>query len=139
MKAKIGDTVSVHYTGTLEDGTVFDSSEGREPLEFAIGSGQLIKGFDDAVTGMAVGDEKSITLEPENAYGNIRPDLVAKLPKDKFPEGVQAGMTLLFKDPNGNQIPLKVAAVGQNDVTVDLNHPLAGKQLTFKIRLVHIK
>lgn len=136
--AKQGDKVKVHYTGTLDGGQVFDSSEGRDPLEFTVGSGQVIAGFDHAVTGMKVNEEKSFTLTPEEAYGEPKKEIVADLPKGKLPEGVKDGMTLLFKDPAGNNIPLRVKAVGESTVTVDLNHPLAGKSLHFKITLVAI-
>ena len=139
MAIKKGDKVKVHYTGTLDDGTVFDSSDGREPLEFEVGSDQLIKGFDEGVLGMEVGDEKNVHIKAIDAYGDQNPNLVKKipraaLPKDKEPE---VGMMLGIKTPNGD-FPAQIVNVDAKEVTVDLNHPLAGKALTFKIKIVEV-
>jgi len=138
MPIKKGDKVKVHYTGKLEEGTVFDSSEGKEPLEFEVGSGMIIKGFDDAVMGMEKGDEKEITLKPEEAYGDINPQLMKKVPKEQLPKEPEpkVGMMLALGTPDGQQIPARIAEVSDNEVTIDINHPLAGKTLIFKIKVV---
>jgi len=140
MPVKKGDKVKVDYTGTLEDGTVFDTSEGKHPLEFEVGSGQLIKGFDNAVEGMEKGQEKEITLKPAESYGDVNPALVKKVPRSQLPEGQEPkpGMPLFLKTPDGKQFPAKINEVTDQEVTIDLNHPLAGKTLTFKIKLVEI-
>jgi FKBP-type peptidyl-prolyl cis-trans isomerase 2 len=138
---KKGDTVKVEYIGSLEDGTVFDSSEKHEaPLEFIVGSGQIIPGFEEAVVGMKVGEEKQITLEPEEAYGDYNPDLVKKIPKDCFPEDqdVQQGMIYMMNIPDGRQVPVKITDVEEDAITIDLNPPLAGRTLIFKIKIVAI-
>ena len=138
---KKGDAVKVEYIGSLEDGTVFDSSEKHEaPLEFIVGSGQIIPGFEEAVVGMKVGEEKQITLEPEEAYGDYNPDLVKKIPKDCFPEDqdVQQGMIYMMNIPDGRQVPVKITDVEEDAITIDLNPPLAGKTLIFKIKIVAI-
>ena len=139
-QAKKGDTVKIHYTGTLEDGTQFDSSEGREPLEFEVGSGQVIPGFDSAVEGMAVGESKSVTIEAEDAYGPHREQMVQDVPKSALPTEIEpvAGMTLEAQNQQGQRMNLTVVAVGDDHITVDGNHPLAGKDLTFAIELVAI-
>ncbi|MAG08151.1 peptidylprolyl isomerase [Candidatus Woesearchaeota archaeon] len=138
MPIKKGDKIKVEYTGTLEDGKVFDTSEGKPPLEFEVGAGKIIKGFDDAVIGMEKGQEKEIKLEPKDAYGDPNPQLVKKVPKDKLPQGQdpKPGMVLALGTPDGQQIPARITEVGDNDITIDLNHPLAGKTLTFKIKVV---
>jgi peptidylprolyl isomerase len=138
--AKPGDTVRIHYTGKLEDGTQFDSSEGREPLQFAVGGGQVIPGFDNAVEGMAVGDKKSVTIEPEEAYGQRHDELVQDVPKDQLPDDLTpaVGMQLQAKDPSGQLMRLSVTAIDDESITVDGNHPLAGKTLNFDIELVEI-
>ncbi|NOQ37691.1 peptidylprolyl isomerase [archaeon] len=141
MPVKKGDKVKVEYTGTLEDGTVFDSSEKHgEPLEFEVGAGQMIKGFDDAVVGMEKGDEKKITLKPADAYGDPNPQLIQKVPKDKLPKGadMKAGMQLAMALPNGQQIPATITEIGDTEVTIDINHPLAGKTLNFKVKVVDV-
>ncbi len=138
---KKGDIVTVEYTGTLDDGTVFDSSEKHgQPLEFEVGSGKVIKGFEEAVVGMKKGDEKEINLKPADAYGEIRPDLSKKLPRDKLPQDqeLKPGMILVMGLPTGQKIPATIKEVSDKEVTIDLNHPLAGKNLTFKIKLVEI-
>jgi len=139
--AKKGDMVQVEYVGKLEDGTVFDSSDKHEaPLKFTLGNGEIIKGFEDAIIGMKIGDEKEIKLQPNDAYGDYNPELVKDIPKNSFPEDqdVQAGMVFMMSLPNGRQIPVKISEVKEEAVTVDLNPPLAGKTLVFKIKLVEI-
>jgi len=139
MGVKKGDKIKVEYTGTLSDGTVFDSSEKHgKPLEFEVGVGKMIKGFDEAVIGMEDGEEKEFTLKPSESYGDHNSDLLKKLPKDKIPEEAKAGMMLAMQMPDGKQIPAKVIEITDNEVTIDLNHPLAGKELTFKIKVVDI-
>lgn len=139
MGIKQGDKVKVEYTGTLENGEVFDSSEKQgKPLEFEIGAGQIIKGFEQAVIGMEKGEEKEITLKPEQAYGDYNPELVKKVPKDKLPEEAKQGAMLMMHLPNGMNIPAKVKEIGEKEATLDLNHPLAGKTLIFKIKITDI-
>jgi FKBP-type peptidyl-prolyl cis-trans isomerase 2 len=140
-EVKSGDTIKIHYTGSLDDGTVFDSSEKHDqPLEFVVGGGQIIKGFDTAVIGMKVGEEKKIRLEPKEAYGDINPMLIRKFPKDKLPSDrdMKPGMMLLMGLPNGQQMPVKITEVETTEVTLDLNHPLAGKPLNFALKLMEI-
>ena len=133
---KPGSKVKVHYTGTFDDGKVFDSSEGRDPLEFTIGSNQVIKGFENAIKEMKLNEEKSIKIHPKEAYGERDENLMVKVPRDKFPPEVELGGNLILKGPNGEQIPAVIKEVGNDSVTIDLNHPLAGKQLNFKLKLV---
>lgn len=141
MPIKNGDKVKIEYTGTLEDGTIFDSSEKHgKPLEFEIGAKQVIKGFENAIIGMEKGQEKEIKLQPEEAYGNQNPELIKKIPKDKLPkdQDVKPGMILGIGLSNGAQIPGRVVEVSETDVSIDLNHSLAGKALNFKIKVVDI-
>ncbi|MHA1362598.1 MAG: FKBP-type peptidyl-prolyl cis-trans isomerase [Candidatus Freyarchaeota archaeon] len=138
MPVKKGDRVKVEYIGMFDDGTVFDSSEGKSPLEFEAGSGQIIKGFDEAVIGMEKGEEKEFKIEPKNAYGERNPELVRKIPRDQLPPEAQAGMLLMLRTPDGMQIPAEITEVTDEEVTIDLNHPLAGKNLNFKIKIVDI-
>ena len=136
-----GNKIKVEYTGTLEDGTVFDSSEKHNcPLEFVVGEGQLIKGFDDAVVGMKIGEEKEITLPPDQAYGPHNPEFVRDMPKNLFPENqeIKPGMIFMVDLQDGRQIPVRVTKVTDENVTIDLNPPLAGKTLVFKIKVVEI-
>jgi len=139
-QAKSGDTVRIHYTGTLDDGTEFDSSAGRDPLQFTLGSGQVIPGFDKAVEGMAVGDSKSVNIPAEDAYGPHREQLVQEVPRTALPDNLtpEEGMALQAKGQDGNVVKLTVTAVGDSSITVDANHPLAGKALSFDIELVDI-
>ena len=139
-KAKSGDTVKIHYTGTLDDGTEFDSSAGREPLEFALGGGQVIPGFDTAVDGMSVGDSKTVTIPPGEAYGERHEQLVQEVPKSALPEDMkpEVGMQLQSQSPDGQIMNLVIAEVAEESITVDGNHPLAGQGLTFAIELVEI-
>ncbi len=132
---KSGDTVSVDYTGTLDDGAQFDSSKGRSPLSFVVGQGQVIKGFDDAVTGMKVGDTKKVHIEPQDAYGLRRDDLVIDVPKDKAPAGLKVGDRVQLA--NGQSAA--VVAITDQGVRIDANHDLAGKALNFEITLVSIR
>lgn len=139
-QAKSGDTVKIHYTGTLDDGTQFDSSAGRDPLEFELGGGQVIPGFDNAVEGMAVGDNKSVRIEPEQAYGPRHEQLVQQVPKTALPEELEpeVGMALQSQSPDGQVMTLVVTNVEDDSITVDANHPLAGLALNFDIELVSI-
>lgn len=139
MAIKQGDKVKVDYKGTFDDGTVFDTSEGKAPIEFQVGSGQLIKGFDDAVIGMEKDQEKDISLEPAQAYGEPRPELMQKVPRTALPKDQEpkVGMTMVLNSPQG-QIPARISEVTDNDITLDLNHPLAGKKINFHIKIVEI-
>lgn len=139
-QAKSGDTVRIHYSGTLNDGTQFDSSRGREPLEFGIGQGQVIPGFEKAVEGMAVGDSKSFTIPPEEAYGQHREELVQDVPKTALPPDLTptVGMQLQGRSGDGQSMNLVVTKVMDETITVDGNHPLAGQDLNFDIELVEI-
>ncbi len=133
-----GDTISVHYTGKLENGGIFDSSSGRRPLTFTVGTGQIIRGFDEAVVGMAVGDAKTVTISPEMAYGPRQVELIVDIPKDTVPEGmeIEKGMMIELIDPQGNKIPAEVFEILDEVVKMDLNHFLAGKTLVFDIEIV---
>ncbi len=139
-QAKSGDTVRIHYTGTLDDGTQFDSSAGREPLEFALGAGQVIPGFDDAVDGMAVGENKTVTIPPDEAYGQRHEQLVQQVSRSALPDDIEPaiGMQLQSQSPDGQTMVLVVTDVEDESITVDANHPLAGQALTFAIELVEI-
>ena len=138
-EAKSGDTVRVHYTGTLDDGSVFDSSKGRDPLEFILGIGQVIPGFDKAVSGMSPGDSKKVKIEAENAYGPRDDTLVRQVERSALPPGnVEVGTQLQAENPEGDVIILTVVELTDDSVTLDANHPLAGENLTFEIELVEI-
>jgi peptidylprolyl isomerase len=139
-QAKSGDTVRIHYTGKLSDGTEFDSSAGRDPLEFSLGSGNVIPGFDNAVDGMTVGDEKTVTIPPEQAYGPKHEQLIQDVPKTALPPELspEVGMRLQSRTPDGRTMHLVVTDVADESITVDGNHPLAGEDLTFDIKLVAI-
>jgi len=139
-QAKSGDTVHIHYTGTLEDGTQFDSSEGRDPLQFTLGAGQVIAGMDQAVEGMAVGEKKSINIPAEEAYGEHQDQMVQDVPKSALPPDLapEVGMALQAQSQDGRPLRLVVTEVGEDTITVDANHPLAGKALNFDIELVSI-
>jgi len=133
-----GDTVSVHYTGKLENGEIFDSSSGRRPMTFTVGTGQIIRGFDEAVLGMAVGDKKTVTIAPEMAYGPRQLELIVDIPRTTVPEGMdlEKGMMIELVDPQGNRIPAEVFEILDEVVKMDLNHFLAGKTLVFDIEIV---
>lgn len=140
-QAKKGDTAYVHYTGKLESGEVFDSSEDGDPLEFELGSGQVIAGFDEGVTGMTVGDQKTIEIEPSDAYGQRAEQLIQAVPRaginlDREPE---VGMRLGLQLPDGNEIPVTITEVTPDSITIDANHPLAGQKLIFDLKLVNLK
>jgi peptidylprolyl isomerase len=139
-QAQSGDTVRIHYTGKLDDGTQFDSSAGRDPLEFALGSGQVIPGFDNAVEGMAVGDSKSVAIQPTEAYGERHEQLVQAVPKNALPDDMNpaVGMQLQGQDPQGQMTRFVVTAVMAETITLDANHPLAGQTLNFDLELVAI-
>ena len=139
-KAKSGDTVRVHYTGKLDDGTQFDSSAGKDPLEFSLGAGNVIPGFDNAVEGMAVGDSKSVKIEADDAYGPRHEQLIQDVPRAHLPDEMQpaVGMQLQAQGEDGQPIQLIVTAVEEETITVDGNHPLAGQSLNFDIELVEI-
>ncbi len=139
-EVKSGDKVAIHYTGSLIDGTVFDSSEGREPLEFTVGSGQIIPGLDAALQGMKVGEKKTVTIAPEDAYGAHHPEGVLEVPKSQLPDDLplEVGTMLEMRSPDGRAAPVTITAVGEDSVTLDANHMLAGKELVFDFELVSI-
>jgi FKBP-type peptidyl-prolyl cis-trans isomerase 2 len=140
-QVKNGDTVSIHYTGTLNDGTTFDSSEGRDPLAFQVGSGQIIPGLDSAMPGMAVGDKKTVNVPCDQAYGPVNPDMRQQVQRTEIPAEIptEVGTRLQMQDQNGQVIPVVVVDANETTVTLDANHPLAGQDLTFAIELVEIK
>lgn len=133
-----GNLVQVHYTGTFDDGTVFDSSEGKDPLEVLAGAGMLIKGFDDALIGMKDGEEKEITIEPKDAYGEPNDMLVQKIPRSELSDEItpEVGMVLGVKAPTGQVFPATIKEVSDDEIVLDANHPLAGKTLHFKLSMV---
>jgi peptidylprolyl isomerase len=139
-KVKSGDTVKVHYTGKLTDGEVFDSSTERDPLEFVVGGGNIIQGFDTAVVGMTVGDRKTIDIPPEQGYGDRDEKLVAEIERSQVPANVelQVGAAMQVKHSNGQVMNVTIANLTDAHVTLDANHPLAGETLTFDIELVEI-
>lgn len=140
-KAEQGDTVAVHYTGKLDNGEVFDSSQGREPLEFQIGAGQVIAGFDRAVEGLAEGERREVRLEPAEAYGQPEAELVVDVPATQFPEGAtpEVGQQVQVQVAPGQSRVARIAAVGEESIRLDLNHPLAGQPLTFDVELVEVR
>ncbi len=140
QQAKSGDKVKVHYHGRLTNGETFDKSEGRAPLEFEVGSGMVIKGFDDGVTGMTVGEKKTITIPFHNAYGPKNPEMIVDMPKDRFPKEmeIEIGMPLAMSDGQGQQFQVVVTEIKESSVVLDANHPLAGQDLTFDLELVEI-
>ncbi len=139
-QAQDGDTVRIHYTGTLNDGTQFDSSSGREPIEFTLGSHSVIPGFEDGVKGMQVGEQKSIHIPAEEAYGQRNEALVEEIPRQHFPQDMelQVGMHLQAQSPNGESFNVVVTALNDATATLDGNHPLAGEALNFELELVEI-
>jgi FKBP-type peptidyl-prolyl cis-trans isomerase 2 len=140
-QVKKGDTARVHYTGRLGDGQVFDTSEGGEPLEFEVGSGEVIQGFDEGVRGMQVGEKKTIEIEADDAYGQRTEALVQSVSRGdlNLDTEPQVGMNLVLQLPDGNQIPVAITDVTQDSVTLDANHPLAGQKLIFDVELVETK
>ncbi|HKK29733.1 MAG TPA: peptidylprolyl isomerase [Alphaproteobacteria bacterium] len=138
--ATTGDNVRVHYRGTLNDGTEFDSSSGREPLEFTLGSGEVIPGVENAVMGMTEGETKKVTVPPDEAYGEPNPGMVHEVPRAEIPEDIplQIGSMLSASDGQGNQMRLTVVDADEETVTLDANHPLAGKSLNFELTLEKI-
>jgi peptidylprolyl isomerase len=136
-QVKDGDTVKVGYTGMLDDGTVFDSSENRDPLEFTIGDGRLIKGFDDAVRGMSIGETKTVRIPAEEAYGPYHKEMTMVVDRQEFPPDMdpQIGEQLQVRQPSGQTMVVTVSDVTDGNVTLDANHPLAGKDLSFEITL----
>ncbi len=139
-QAQTNDTVKVHYTGRLNDGTVFDSSVEREPLQFTLGEGQVIPGFENAVIGMTAGESKTVTIAADQAYGPRRDDLILAVERDQFPPDItpEVGQQLQVRQTNGDVALVTVAEVGEAAVKLDANHPLAGQDLTFEIQLVEI-
>lgn len=139
-QAKHGDTVRIHYTGRLTDGTRFDSSDGRDPLEFQLGSGQIIQGLDEQVQGMNVGDKQTLTIPADAAYGPHRPEGVQSVPRSQIPDGVDTsvGARLQATGSDGRAMTLTVIDNTEDAVTVDANHPLAGKDLVFDVELVEV-
>ncbi|KAB7731180.1 peptidylprolyl isomerase [Rudanella paleaurantiibacter] len=140
-QAKAGDTVQVHYTGTLDDGTIFDSSAGRTPLEFTLGGGQVIPGFDNGIEGMSIGEKRTINIPVEDAYGPVVEDHVFSIERNEIPAEIplEVGMTLnMHQEGSPQPIPVIVRQVTETNVVLDANHPLAGQDLTFEVELVGI-
>lgn len=140
MEAKKGDSVQVHYTGRLEDGSVFDSSASREPLGFTLGDGNMIKGFDAAVYGMIIGDKKTVTIPAAEAYGERKDDMLIDVPRGHVPADIlpEIGLNLVLQDESGRPMPVTVIFVDEEKITLDANHQLAGQDLIFDIELVKI-
>ncbi len=140
QQAKAGDKVKVHYHGRLEDGSTFDTSEGRSPLEFEVGAGMVIKGFDDGVLGMSEGEKKTVHIPVDEAYGETSEDMIIEFPRDQFPPDMQPeeGLQLNLRGQDGEQFPVVIREVKDDVVILDGNHPLAGKDLIFDIELVQI-
>ena len=133
---KQGNTVKVHYTGKLEDNQVFDSSEGKQPIEFLVGSQQVIEGFESAVLGLTKGDKTTVNIPADKAYGELREDLLITVPKNQVPSDVQVGAQLQGIGQNGEPFNVTVKTVSESEVVLDANHPLAGKNLIFEIEVV---
>ncbi len=140
-QAKKGDKVQVHYTGKLDDGTVFDSSQGRDPLEFQLGTGSVIPGFEEAVVGMQEGENKTAHIPADQAYGEYHDEMLLTVPRDQFPPDVepQVGQELQLREQDGQTFVVQVKDVSGDEVTLDANHPLAGEDLTFDIQLVRVQ
>lgn len=138
--AKTGDKVAVHYTGKHSDGSIFDSSVGRTPLEFQLGSGMVIKGFDDGVTGMNIGDKKTIIIPAVDAYGEHSPENTVTIDRNQIPAHmeIEVGMSLNMHQDGGQVIEVLITNLTETHVTLDANHPLAGRDLTFELELVSI-
>jgi peptidylprolyl isomerase len=140
QQVKKGDKVKVHYHGRLTNGETFDSSEGRQPLEFEVGSGSVIKGFDDGVTGMEVGDKKTINIPVDEAYGQKNPEMLIEMPKDRFPAELEleVGLPLMMSNGEGQNFQVIIHEIQDESVVLDANHPLAGQDLIFDLELVDI-
>ncbi len=140
-EVKTGDTVAIHYTGTLKDGTQFDSSDGRDPLSFTVGSGHVITGLDVALPGMVVGEKKTVEIDCRDAYGPINPAMRQAIPREGIPDDIplELGMQLQMQTPEGQAIPVTVVDLSDTEVTLDANHMLAGQDLIFAIELVSIE
>jgi len=140
MQVKTGDVVRVHYTGTLVDGSQFDSSVGRNPLEFTVGAGQMIAGFDAGVLGMAVGEKKTLQIDPDHGYGQSNPEAIIEFPRTNVPEGmeIEVGMQLNLQNEYGQPVPVVIMEITEEVVIMDANHSLAGKDLIFEVELVEI-
>jgi FKBP-type peptidyl-prolyl cis-trans isomerase 2 len=141
QQAQNGDKVKVHYHGKLRSGETFDSSQGREPLEFTLGSGQVIKGFDEGVKGMQVGDKKTVEIPVGDAYGEKNDEMLIEFPKNQFPPELnpEVGMQLMMNNGQGQQFPVNIVEVKEESVVLDANHPLAGQDLIFDLELVEIE
>lgn len=139
-QAKAGDTIRIHYKGTLQSGEVFDSSAGRDPLEFTLGSGMIISGLDQAIYGMTTGDKKVAKIPCLEAYGPINPAARQPVPRAEFPDDIpmEVGIQLQMQSPEGQVIPVKIVEITETEVTLDANHPLAGQDLTFDFEVVGI-
>jgi peptidylprolyl isomerase len=139
-QATAGDTVRIHYTGTLQDGSVFDSSDGRDPLEFQLGAGQIIQGLDQAIEGMAAGEQKTVTIPAAEAYGDYQAEARQTIPREQIPADIEleVGTMLQMQTPDGGAVPVQVAEVAEEAVILDANHPLAGKDLTFAVEVVSV-
>lgn len=140
LPAKKGDTVKVHYTGSLEDGTVFDTSRDQAPIEFTLGTGDVISGFDEAVVGMSAGDNKTVVIAPDEAYGPRHEEMVQSIPRDAIPGDIDLapGLVLHAEAPDGKRLSFTVVKHDDEQVLIDGNHPLAGRDLTFALELVEI-
>jgi peptidylprolyl isomerase len=140
QQVKKGDKVKVHYHGKLTNGETFDSSEGRQPLEFEVGSGSVIKGFDDGVTGMEIGQKKTINIPVDEAYGQKNPEMLIEMPKDRFPADMEleVGMPLMMSNGEGQNFQVIINEIQEESVILDANHPLAGEELIFDLELVDI-
>ena len=141
QQVKQGDTVKVHYHGKLTDGTTFDSSEGRQPLEFEVGGGRVIKGFDEGVKGMTIGEKKTVSIPADEAYGQRQEDMVIPFERKNFPPDIEpeVGMTLNMHSEDGNALPVVITEITPDTIMLDANHPLAGEDLIFDIELVDLK
>ena len=141
QQVKKGDVVKVHYTGKLTNGEQFDSSKGREPLEFIVGAGQMIKGFDKAMPGMSVGEKKTVNISPEEGYGEKVEEAIIEFPRENVPADMplEIGMTLELRSESGQPIPVTIEDIREDVIVLDANHSLAGKELVFDIELVEIK
>jgi len=140
MAVEKGNKIKVEYEGKFESGEVFDSSKKhKNPLEFTAGAGMVVQGFDKAVLGMNLNDEKEVTLPPEEAYGDLNKEAIQKVPKDNFPKEAREGMIIGIPLPTGEQVPAEIIKIDDKEVTIDLNHPLAGRTLVFNIKVVGIE